>query len=101
MIQFKLGNKEYELVDVKVVDETGPIFEIDEGEYKGVQFRLIEMKMGEEVDDGSGDAMLNYQVEHSEGVTIEQIKPIIDTFILHIMYEQMVRVKKNEDKTTK
>lgn len=101
MIQFKLGNKEYELVDVKVVDETGPIFEIDEGEYKGVQFRLIEMKMGEEVDDGSGDAMLNYQVEHSEGVTIEQIKPIIDTFILHIMYEHMVRVKKNEDTTTK
>lgn len=93
MKTFKVGSKDYELVDIKVASEEGPVFEIDEGEHKGVQFRLIDVQMGDEVPDGSGDAMLNYQVEHSDNVTIDQIKPIIDTFILHIMYEHVERMK--------
>lgn len=93
MKTFKVGSKEYELVDIKTVDEQGPIFEIDEGQYKGVQFKLINMQMGEECADGSGDAMLNYQVEHSDHVTIEEIKPIIDTFIMHILYVQVEKMK--------
>ena len=100
MKKFTIGSKEYELVDIKTVSEEGPVFEIDEGEFKGVQFRLVNMQMGEECNDGSGDAMLNYQVDHSDSVTIDQIKPIIDSFIMHILYEQVEKMK-NENQTTK
>lgn len=84
----------YEVPDITPVLD--PVMQINEGPFAGVWFTLSSMQMDEE-DEG----LLHYDVEVS-GATIDEIKPVIDNFIISLLHDRVEELKKeHEDKTTK
>lgn len=61
------------------------VFRITEGEFEGVWFTLSDMHM-----DDSDDCLMHYNVECA-GATVDEIKPMVDNFILSILIEQIER----------
>mgnify|MGYP006279306563 CR=1 FL=1 len=89
MKTFDIDGKPIEVPDIKVVSsEHPPMFEIEEGEFKGAQFKIYDMKM-----DPIDDALMWYELDVSEGVSVDKIKPTVDNFILQILHEQVDRMK--------
>lgn len=82
----------YDVPEITPVSE--PVMQILEGPYAGVWFTLSDMQM-DEVD----ECVMHYNVEVA-GATVDEIKPIIDNFIISLLYDRIERLK-NEDKTTK
>lgn len=93
MKKFEIEGKEYCVPDIIVANKEDSIFEINEGDHKGAQFRIYDIRV-----DNQDEAVLWYELDTYAGVTIEQIKPIVDDFIIQIIYEQIGR--SNEDQTT-
>lgn len=94
MKHFNIGDKSYSVPDITVTgDSNNPVFEISEGDHKGVQFRIHDIRVDDE-----DAAVLWYELDTSAEMIVGQIKPIVDDFIIQIIYEQIER--SNEDKTT-
>lgn len=70
------------------------VFEIKEGEHTGAQFTLSDMQFDEQ-DEG----LLHYSLDVSENTTVDKIKTVVDNFILSIIFDQVERIK-NENQTT-
>ena len=73
----------YEVPDIRPILET--VLEIKEGPYEGVWFTLHDMQMDEE-----DECLMHYEVEAS-GATVDEIKPIVDNFIIMLLHDQMER----------
>lgn len=71
-----------------------PTFEIKEGQFAGVQFRIENMIM-----DREDEQLMYYDLWCTDNVTVDQIKPIVDSFILMLLVDQIERLK-NEDSPT-
>jgi hypothetical protein len=82
----------YEVPEITPVSE--PVMQILEGPYAGVWFTLSDMQMDEK-----DECVMHYNVEVA-GATVDEIKPIIDNFIISLLYDRIERLK-NEDKTAK
>lgn len=80
-----------EVPDIMPVTE--PVMQILDGPFAGVWFTLSDMVM-DDVDAG----LMHYNLEVA-GATVDEIKPVVDNFIISLMYEQLERLK-NEDQTT-
>jgi len=88
MRKFVVGDVEYECPDIGVVEgSVDPIFEILEGDQKGVKFTFTNMHMDEK--DGS---LMWYDLS-TQSKDVDKIKPIVDNFILQIMYDQIERIE--------
>lgn len=85
----------YEVPEIVPVSE--PVMQILEGPYAGVWFTLSDMQMDEK-----DECVMHYNLEVA-GATVDEIKPIIDNFIISLLYDRIETLKKehNEDKTTK
>lgn len=94
MKSFESDGVTYEVVDIVPVSESKePVFEIREGEFAGTWFKLSNLRI-----DNKDDSLLWYDLEASGDTTVDQIKPIVDNFILSILVEQIQRTK-NENQT--
>ena len=82
----------YEVPEITPVSE--PVMQILEGPYAGVWFTLSDMQMDEE-----DEYLMHYNLEVA-GATVDEIKPIIDNFIISLLYDRIESLK-NEDKTAK
>lgn len=78
-----------EVPDIMPVTE--PVMQILDGPFAGVWFTLSDMVM-DDVDEG----LMHYNLEVA-GATVDEIKPVVDNFIISLMYEQLERLK-NESK---
>lgn len=82
----------YEVPEITPVSE--PVMQILEGPFAGTWFTLSDMYMDDE-----DDSLMHYNVEVA-GATVDEIKPIIDNFIISLLYDRIESLK-NEDKTAK
>lgn len=89
MKTFTIADKEYTVPDIEVMQEEGstPLFKINEGDYAGVIFALDDLRI-DEVD----DTLLWYDLKTEKEKDVEDIKEIVDNFILMILHEQTQRV---------
>lgn len=89
-----------EVPDINVVDSNGPILQIAEGDHAGVCFKISNFHM-DEADDG----LMWYDLDmidaagQNTGMSVDLIKPIVDNFILMLIYEQVEKLK-NENPST-
>lgn len=75
----------YEVPEITPVSE--PVMQILEGPFAGVWFTLSNMQMDEE--DG---CLMHYNVE-AAGASVDEIKPIVDNFIISLLYDNIERMK--------
>lgn len=101
MKSFVSDGVEITVPDTAVVNPEGPVIQILEGPHAGVYFKIGNMRM-----DDTDDALLWYDLDivdaagHNTGEPVDQIKPIVDNFILMILHEQIENEKvKNENQT--
>lgn len=78
--------------DISAVTEQ--VMKIDEGPYAGVWFTLTDMVMDDE-----DECLMHYNVECA-GATVDEIKPIVDNFILQLLLEQIERSKNEANPTS-
>lgn len=74
----------FDIPDYDIVQ--GPVFRITEGQFEGVWFTISDMRM-----DDTDECLMHYNVECA-GATVDEIKPIVDNFILSILIEQIERL---------
>lgn len=82
----------YDVPEITPVSE--PVMQILDGPFAGVWFTLSDMQM-----DDKDECLMHYNVEVA-GATVDEIKPVIDNFIISLLYDR-IEMLKNEDKTTK
>lgn len=82
----------YDVPEITPVSE--PVMQILDGPFAGVWFTLSDMQMDDE-----DECLMHYNVEVA-GATVDEIKPVIDNFIISLLYDR-IEMLKNEDKTTK
>lgn len=87
----------YEVPEITPVSD--PVMQIMEGPFAGVWFTLSDMQMDDE-----DECLMHYDLEVS-GATVDEIKPIVDNFIISLLHDKVEALKKekqaNEDKTAK
>lgn len=92
MKTFMIEGKEVTVPDVIVVDTNyPPVFEIIEGDFIGIQFKLDEMRM-----DDKEENVLMYDLFSSleeNDSRFDSLKVIVDNFIMSILVEQTERIK--------
>ena len=80
----------YDIVDTSVVGKTlddDLIIQINEGAYEGVCFVINNMRM-----DGEDEAVMHYDlVTVGSNTPIDEIKPIVDNFIIAVLYDAVVK----------
>lgn len=94
MRKITIEGVERELPEIGVSSEGEMVvFEIKEGDHMGAQFSMYDMQF-----DDQDECLLHYQLDVSDNTTVDKIKPIVDTFIISILQDQIER-SKNENKT--
>lgn len=75
-------------IDVPKIEIVGDtVLKIEEGPFAGVWFTLSDMQM-----DDTDECLMHYNVECA-GATVDEIKPIVDNFILSLLLDQIERAK--------
>jgi hypothetical protein len=96
MKTFMSEGREIQLPDIGVVSsESAPRFEIKEGDFKGIQFTITNIRM-----DDKDEALMWYDLNTATEGDQEKIKPIVDDFILSILYEQIERPENENDSSS-
>lgn len=99
MRTFMSEGVELSVPEMEVVDRDAKVFQITEGDQAGVCFRFDNMRM-----DDSDETLLWYDLDIVDAagnvteLSVDNIKPIVDNFILLTMYEMIERIK-NENST--
>lgn len=85
----------YEVPEIMPVTE--PVMQILEGPFAGVWFTLSDMQMDEQ-----DESLMHYNLEVS-GATVDEIKSVVDNFIISLLHDRVEELKKefDENKTTK
>lgn len=96
MKTFQIEGNTVEVPDIVIVEPEPPVFRIAEGEWSGVTFTISELRI-----DDQDEKLLHcsYDIVESEQqkeVTPDDIKPIIQNFILKILHDQMRRLDNDE-----
>lgn len=77
-----------QMYSVPTIDvHTQPVFRIQEGPFEGVWFTLTNMRM-----DDAEEGLLHYEIDVA-GAAIEEIKPIVDAFIIKLVRDQVDRAQ--------
>jgi len=80
---FKCEDREVQIPDIKPITlETGLAFEIQEGDCKGIQFTLTNIRI-----DDKDDTLLWYDLNTVDESHIARIQSIVDNYILMMLYE--------------
>lgn len=89
---FTVDGRTYEVpkISIEGQHEGNPICVIKSGPFKGVKFVMSDMRMSSTVEDELlyELAIINSDAENPQEV-VDQIKPIVDNFIISILYKQM------------
>lgn len=94
MKTFFSDDKEITIPDIGVVTvDGGTRLRIEEGECEGIEFALSNIRM-----DDNDDTLMWYDLDTFPSGHIDNIKPIVDNFILSLLIEKIER-QKNEDST--
>ena len=99
MKTFTIDNVTYNVPNIVVnKNEKGtyPVFEITEGDFKGALFSVSDISVDSEIENN-----LIYSLYVSEGTNIDSVKPVIDNFLISVLYEEVKRQERNENKATK
>lgn len=67
---------------------------IEEGDYEGIEFEISNIRM-----DDKDETLMWYDLDTFPDGHLDNIKPIVDNFILSVMIDKIERLK-NEDPTT-
>lgn len=89
------ADETYEFTDIRVHEQTPDgkyTLRINEGPHEGVCFVLSDMKF-----DDQDETLLHYDVQVT-GAAVDDIKPIVDNFIIECLYNAIEK-KQNEDQT--
>lgn len=98
MKTFTVADKEYTVPDIEaLVNEEGSptIFKINEGEHAGVTFALDDLRI-----DDNDDTLLWYDLKTEKEKNVDDIKEIVDNFILMVLHEQTERVLNETGETS-
>lgn len=95
------GDQSYDCHDIsvyaKVIKDGNYIMRIDEGEFEGTCFILADMHI-----DADDDSLLVYDIQVLGKASVDDIKPIVDNFILQCLINQIedkAARERNEDQT--
>lgn len=92
MKTFTVEGKDITIPDISVVEASiegkSPVFQIMEGEHTGIQFAIENARV-----DDNDESLLWYDLHTEKDETVDKIKPIVDNFILSILYEQAERMR--------
>ena len=92
---FQSEGKDIAIPDIEVVPGSHDPhkFLIKEGEFAGIEFTMTNMHMDEK-----DEALLWYDLDVTKGeVAVDKIKPVVDNYILSILYDQIERMKNETD----
>lgn len=83
-----------EVPDINIVSDDGPVMQIAEGEHAGVCFKISNIRM-DDADEGLMwyDLNITDAIGQNTGLSVDNIKPIADNFILMALHEQIKRAK--------
>ena len=96
MKTFICEGKEVTIPDISHVqnDDGSLMFEIQEGDHKGIIFALDNMRIDE-----NDESLMWYDLKTEKEEQVLQIKETVDNFILSILHEQIQR-SKDENQTS-
>lgn len=91
-----IDQQEYTVPDIKfrLDQDQLPKFEIIEGELAGKWFSIENFRM-----DGEDETLLCYDLSTEDEKDVEIVKPVVDNYIVIMLYEEMKRSANHENGT--
>ncbi len=90
MKTFFSEGREITIPDIgSITADGGTRFRIEEGEYEGIEFAISNIHM-----DDNDETLMWYDLDTFPSGHLDNIKPIVDNFILSLLIDRIERLKK-------